>query len=371
MPEQREFESRSSPTAYVVPPIMLRDIQILAVVSLTFSIFGGALQELHRIVGASDLEIVSRQIASNLVVSSCTIITVLLTKFIAGYSSGDRLDLRACWRSQEPMSIVAATIGGAIGGALGAGLLLAPNFWWLIVTSAAWMLMAGILVRIIGYAGRRIQGQADVLNDAIADLSLSRTQVLDAETQARRVVAEELHGPVQSDLLRLEMQLRSSGDFESAEAIKVFRVTVVRELSHQLHPMTIDIGLLPALDELAEQSTLSTILTVSSQVQTMDDLGGSMLAQRVRLTAYRVVQEALLNAQTGGAASHAWINVSVNDGDLVVTVSDDGQGLRPDAHIGLGLRAVDAWVGSLGGKWDISNRPQGGCQLRMELPLSV
>ena len=229
--DRREFESRSGLDARVVPAIMLRDVQLLTVVSLTFSVVGGALQELHRIVGASDLDIVTRQIASNLVVSVCTVITVLLVKAMAGRRREGRLNLVAAWRSQEPMSIWAAIVGGAVGGLFGAWLLVAPNFWWLVVSSAAWMLMAAILVRIIGYAGRRIQRQADALSAAIVDLSSSRTQVLLAQTQARRTVAEELHGPVQSQLLGLEMRLRQGGDADSADALKDFRVRVVRELS--------------------------------------------------------------------------------------------------------------------------------------------
>lgn len=368
--DRREFESRSSLDARVVPAIMLRDVQLLTVVSLTFSVVGGALQELHRIVGASDLDIVTRQIASNLVVSVCTVITVLLVKAMAGRRREGRLNLVAAWRSQEPMSIWAAIVGGAIGGLFGAWMLVAPNFWWLVVSSAAWMLMAAVLVRIIGYAGRRIQRQADALSEAIVDLSLSRTQVLLAQTQARRTVAEELHGPVQSQLLGLEMRLRQGGDADSADALKDFRVRVVRELSHQLHPMAIDIGLLPALDELAGQTTLTTTVSANARAQELDDLGGSKLPRDMRLVVYRVVQEALLNAQTGGGAQHAWVTVNVDDEHLVLSVADDGQGLDPGAHPGLGLRSVDAWVGSCSGSWDISSRPQGGCQLQVLLPLS-
>jgi len=369
MPEPSEFESRVSPDSRVLPGIMLREIQLLAVVSVTFSVVGGALQELHRIVGASDWEVVTRQIASNLVVSISTIVTVLLAKSAGRYQVEGRLDLIAAWRSQRPMSIWAAVLGGAIGGVLGASLLVAQSFWWLVASSAAWMLMAALLVRIIGHAGRRIQSQADALGDAITDLSLSRTQVLLAETQARRLVAEELHGPVQSQLLWLEMQLRGNGDLGSADALKDFRVNVVRDLSHQLHPMTIDIGLLPALDELAGQTTLTTSITANGRALQVDDLGSSSLPADMRLVVYRVVQEALLNAQTGGAATHAWITVNVDAERLMISIADDGRGLDPAAHPGLGLRSVDAWVASFGGSWDISTRPQGGCQLQLQLPL--
>ena len=350
---------------------MLHDYPLLALVSISFSIVGGALQELHRVVGASDVHLVLRQIGSNLVVSVTTVVVALLVQcLVASRKESRRVTPLACWRSQRPLLIPAAVIGGAIGGALGSIVTTSVNFGWLVVSSAAWMLIAAVLVRVIGHAGRRIQQQADALNASIRDLQESRTELISSEAQARRAVSEQLHGPVQSELLAIETLLRSRGHDDEAKAIHAFRVNVVRELSHRLHPMIIDIGLLPALDELVEASPLVAQVTVGSNVAELDDFGNPGLSMIARLTIYRVVQEALLNSCTSGQATHAWINVSATDRAITVSAADDGVGLDSSKPWGLGLRSIDAWVGSLDGSWEIKDRSVRGCELTVRLPIA-
>src|SRR6202012_978021 len=48
------------------------------------------------------------------------------------------------------------------------------------------------------------------------------------------------------------------------------------------------------------------------------------------ICAYRILQEALLNAMRHAAASQITVSVNAADGELVVRVTDDGVGLSAD-----------------------------------------
>jgi len=87
------------------------------------------------------------------------------------------------------------------------------------------------------------------------------------------------------------------------------------------------------------------------------------------LTAYRLVQEGLTNALKHARADRAQVLVRYTDGDIEVTVSDDGQGAGSDDGGGHGLVGMRERVAVYGGELEAGPRPEGGYRLRAKLPL--
>jgi len=87
------------------------------------------------------------------------------------------------------------------------------------------------------------------------------------------------------------------------------------------------------------------------------------------LTAYRLVQEGLTNALKHARADRAQVLVRYTDGDIEVTVSDDGQGAGSDGGGGHGLVGMRERVAVYGGELEAGPRPEGGYRLRAKLPL--
>jgi signal transduction histidine kinase len=145
----------------------------------------------------------------------------------------------------------------------------------------------------------------------------------------------------------------------------------VRELSHRLHPSIIRAGLLPALETLAEDMPRPPVtIRDDPAVAALDHPTHNGIPETVRLTAYRVVEEALGNVARHAAASHADVELSIVDNALAIDVRDDGQGfdqrqLRP----GLGLGSISAHVGRVGGRWTISSAAGQGTCVSVWLPL--
>jgi signal transduction histidine kinase len=87
------------------------------------------------------------------------------------------------------------------------------------------------------------------------------------------------------------------------------------------------------------------------------------------LTAYRLVQEGLTNALKHARATRAEVVVNYGDGQIEVTVSDDGAGVGNGDGGGHGLVGMRERVSVYGGELDAGPQPGGGYRLRARLPL--
>ncbi len=224
------------------------------------------------------------------------------------------------------------------------------------------------------------------LKAQVEELARSRGLITEAEERLRRELAEVLHSRVQNRLLmvwyRLEeaQVLLGSASAEATALLADIRQQVddirerdVRELSHRLHPSIIRAGLLPALELLTEEMPrLDISISADPKVRSLDAATPSGIPEEIRLTAYRVVEEALGNVAKHAQASHVEVHLEVTPDGLGIQVRDNGRGfvehtLRP----GLGLGSIAARVGRVGGRWSmVSARGSGAC-LSVALPLSV
>jgi signal transduction histidine kinase len=87
---------------------------------------------------------------------------------------------------------------------------------------------------------------------------------------------------------------------------------------------------------------------------------------------YRFAQEAVANIVRHARASSVGIRLVIEDGDLVLTVTDDGAGFDPEAaegQGGMGLRSMRYRAQSLGGRLAVESNPIGTCVV-LRVPLS-
>jgi signal transduction histidine kinase len=96
----------------------------------------------------------------------------------------------------------------------------------------------------------------------------------------------------------------------------------------------------------------------------------TQLPAGVDLTAYRLVQEGLTNAIKHARAQHAEVIVRYGDGDVELTVSDDGAGGGDAKSGGHGLVGMRERVSVYGGELEAGPLVGGGFRLRARLPLS-
>jgi len=95
----------------------------------------------------------------------------------------------------------------------------------------------------------------------------------------------------------------------------------------------------------------------------------TLLSKRVEVAAYRIVAEALTNVVRHAQATHAEITVRLDDGCLLVEVTDDGVGVPADAgKHGMGMRFMAQRAREIAGEF--SYRSDGsGTAVRAVLPV--
>jgi signal transduction histidine kinase len=126
-----------------------------------------------------------------------------------------------------------------------------------------------------------------------------------------------------------------------------------------LHPPILsDLGLGPALDALAERAAVPVDVTAPDR----------RYPAAVELAVYRLVSEALTNVARYSRASVATVTVRHEAAQLVVEVSDDGQG-GADVTRGTGLRGLVDRVAALGGRLTIDSPRGGGTSIRAAIPI--
>jgi signal transduction histidine kinase len=205
-----------------------------------------------------------------------------------------------------------------------------------------------------------------------ADLAASRARIVAATDQARRRIERDLHDGTQQRLVALVMDLHTAEQYVPADAPEL-RASLsavaagltdalndLRETARGIHPAILaEGGLTPAIAGLARRSAVPVELDADI---------GTRLPESVEVAAYYVVAESLANTAKYARASMAHVEAHVHDGQLHLSVWDDGVGGADPTH-GSGLMGLVDRVEALNGTIDITSPTGHGTSLQVELPL--
>ena len=209
--------------------------------------------------------------------------------------------------------------------------------------------------------------------EAQAQLTASRARLVATADQTRLQIERDLHDGAQQRLVSLALQLRAAqaavppqfGEL-SAELGRVATgltgaLDELREYARGIHPAILaERGLGPALKTLARRSPIPVDLQM--QVE-------GRLPERVEVSAYYVVSEALANAAKHAHASAITVIAEAADEVLRVVVRDDGAGGAGFTR-GTGLVGLKDRVEALDGRIFLDSPRAAGTTLRVELPLT-
>jgi signal transduction histidine kinase len=203
---------------------------------------------------------------------------------------------------------------------------------------------------------------------------------VDAQETERRAISRELHdevgqalGLLLMDAGRLSNQL-GSGDEKSQELIRGIKtvaertVQTVRNMALLLRPsMLDDLGLVPAVEWYAREMSRRGEIEVEVRADNVSE----DLPDPLKLCVYRLVQEALNNAQRHAHAKNVVVELRQRNDAIRVKITDDGSGFDPKRTRGMGLLGMEERVKRLGGTIEIESRPGAGATIRAELPLTA
>ncbi|HEY7149430.1 MAG TPA: sensor histidine kinase [Gaiellaceae bacterium] len=201
----------------------------------------------------------------------------------------------------------------------------------------------------------------------------SARRVLVAQEAERVGIARDLHDEVGQVLTGVLLQLNSiaetapehRADLDEARSSVRRALDEVRRISSELRPEMLEhLGLVSALTELA------TTFARLAGVRVERDLATSLpkLAPEVELAVYRIAQESLTNIARHAQASQVTITLDSGHDRVVLRVVDDGRGFGGDPVEHGGLRSMRERALLVGGALAIKNAPDGGVEIRLEVP---
>jgi two-component system sensor histidine kinase UhpB len=200
-------------------------------------------------------------------------------------------------------------------------------------------------------------------------------RVLAAEEAERLRIARELHDEVGQTLtaVALQAELASARADEDqpylAELAAIVQDSLedVRRIARELRPEALDdLGLVNALialcSRVAEQSGLRIHRRLDTPV--------AQLPAEVELAIYRIAQEALTNAIRHSEATEVDLSLARENGDLVLSIKDNGRGLPEQVLEGGGLAGMRERAMLIGGQLTLDSQPSAGVEVRLRLSVA-
>ena len=272
---------------------------------------------------------------------------------------------------------------------------------WLIIGGVA-VCAISVLFGIVRRASRTIDQQKRELQNKITELQTLLAQNVDLrarverssqraleinERHLRRLGAELHDGPAQLlglALLRLDSFERMSAarhnggeshgppGSNDAETIR----TAIREALNEIRNISVGMSL-PLLDRLSIEETLRAAVRdhmrrTNTEVESVIAVDGATAIHPIKTATFRFVQEALNNATRHASGVGQKLRAYLDDGSIVIEVSDNGRGFDPAdqrSEDQIGLVGMRERIESLGGEFAIKSTAGTGTQLRARLPL--
>ncbi len=214
------------------------------------------------------------------------------------------------------------------------------------------------------------------------DLADQRRELLDRLVQAQEDERARIAGDVHDDsvqalaavelrlgLLRRRLSTRAPELLQGIDEMTDTVGTATERLRHLLFD----------LDSPALHDDLAGALDQAASYVFGDELAWGVVGDRdadlpqgLRVTAYRITKEAMVNAHKHAGADHVVVEIGRLQGGVEVRITDDGRGIRPDdlqdrpGHLGITSMRDRAAVA--GGWLRFGSSPKGGTVVRLWLP---
>ena len=213
----------------------------------------------------------------------------------------------------------------------------------------------------------------------MTDLNKLKRDIVHISEEEQRRFARDLHDSHCQDLTAIvffaEAIAASLDKTDQANADQIRTLAgMVRRSAENAHRLASDLGalnveqagLIQALQELALHARERFSLECSFRTKAAKAIRDAALATHL----YRIAQEAISNAARHGHAKKIDIALSVEGGQGVLTVSDNGEGFAITKRLtGLGLRTMKYRAAEIGGTLSFESKPTIGTLVTCSFPV--
>lgn len=253
-----------------------------------------------------------------------------------------------------------------------------PSVYTNLVTISDMMRLVAYVVLV---AGAIADQRSDLRALRAAYTALDRMRVNDAERAAleeRARLAREIHDGLAQHLWFAKLKFeRLTGAIDEADqplaaevgqaldaAIVEAREALVTMRASLAEDVPFADMLARNIDDFEERSGLRVELSMSMGIP-------ATLAPRVQVELLRIISEALTNVRKHADATTVRIAAAVSDGELLITVTDNGKGFAQEEAFdqGMGLRGMRERARLIGGSLLVRSELSGGTTVEVRAPV--
>ena len=208
-------------------------------------------------------------------------------------------------------------------------------------------------------------------------------KIMSTQEDERKRISRELHDETSQALASLKVGLRLVEDLTDPVQIKEklteLRALVaqtlenVHQIAVELRPNLLDdIGLVAAIQGYVEDYSAKVKIKADFHAGNINE---QHLSAEVRMTVYRIVQEALTNIAKHAEAGHVSVFLRKRKSSLVTILEDNGKGFDVNRVMGshhgkkLGLFGMYERASLVGGNLTIESKPEAGTTVFFEVPI--
>ncbi|MBI5659450.1 MAG: PAS domain S-box protein [Nitrosomonadales bacterium] len=212
--------------------------------------------------------------------------------------------------------------------------------------------------------------------------------MFDIQEEERRKISRELHDELGQWLTAIQAEAQAIESVAARTSPSVLSSTrsikqcaesmheVIHRIVHNLRPALLDtLGLADSLREL-ERQWCQPRLGISCEFLLEGDLVN--LSDEMKITLFRVVQEALNNIASYAQANHVSVHLRRVVGEpadadaILLSIEDDGVGFDTGQKFrGTGLLGMRERVIAAGGEFDLNSAPGQGVRIHIRLPVKL
>ena len=249
---------------------------------------------------------------------------------------------------------------------------------YILVGSAVTILLISLLTYRTYKQKQRLQQQRIIELETEKKLTATEA-VLKGEEQERTRLAKDLHDGLGGMLSGIKYSLNNmkgnlimtpenNQAFERSMDMLDSSIKEMRRVAHNMMPEAlVKFGLDTALKDFCNDVNQSGALQVSYQSIGLEN---EVIEQTTAIAIYRIVQELINNTMKHAAAKMAIVQVTRSDGQMAITVEDDGTGFDTallKKSKGIGWSNIQNRIEFLKGTLDVRSEKEKGTSVHIEL----
>ncbi|MDJ0689913.1 MAG: sensor histidine kinase [Xenococcaceae cyanobacterium MO_188.B32] len=248
------------------------------------------------------------------------------------------------------------------------GLTINSALWFGLVLTFVLLLVGAVL------AEHESQKKLAIANHRLRQYALAIEN--QAILQERNRIAREIHDSVGHYLTAQSIQLENTAlflatDREKAayhlqnarqlgkDALQNVRQSVATLRNHPLKGRSLKI----AIEQLVEEFKRNSGIAIAFSLNLL-----TSPSMEVTTALYRILQEALTNISKHSNATQVHLTLTEQNSHIYLHIKDNGKGFNPAENTtGFGLQGMRERTEALDGKFELTSKPQQGCEIRVEI----